>query len=195
MSKGKIIILDGCPSAGKTTIAKKIQEQSDEPYLYAGIDVFVHMIPAQWITFSQELTKAAGFEFVLGTDEQGRPSIKLGLGEWGEKLILGYVNAIRGLAEAGNNVIADGVITKAKWLEYISLSLKDFDTCFVGLFAPLEVLEERERYRLEPAGQARGRFQEVYSLEKSYDLIIDTSKISPDKAAKNILTSMKKKKK
>ncbi|MEV1042213.1 hypothetical protein AB0J01_37190, partial [Streptomyces sp. NPDC050204] len=35
---GHVIFLNGTSSAGKTTLARAIQEESDEPYLYWGID-------------------------------------------------------------------------------------------------------------------------------------------------------------
>ena len=192
MEKGKIIILNGCPSVGKSTIAEEIQLTVDEPYLYAGIDTFVHMIPSSWFVFTNELTKTEGIQFIIGKDEDGKPTIKLGMTPTLEKLMMGYINAVKGLAEAGNNVIVDGVITKKEWFDYIEERFKGFTTCFVGLYAPLDVLEDRERARWEPDGHARGRFEEVYSLQKEYDIYIDTSKSSAEKAAETIVDFIEK---
>jgi len=192
MEKGKVIILDGCPSSGKTTIAEEIQASIGDPYLYAGIDTFVHMIPENWISFSSELNKVKGIEFIFSTDEGGKSMIKLGVNPTVEKLVRGYVNAIKGLAEAGNNVIADGVITKKEWFDYIKETFDDLTTCYVGLYAPLEVLEKRESARWDLDGQARGHFKEVYELQKEYDLFIDTSETTVLSAAKTIIDFMKR---
>ena len=37
---GTIIVLNGCASAGKTSIAKAIQRTFEAPYLHMGIDLF-----------------------------------------------------------------------------------------------------------------------------------------------------------
>lgn len=189
MKQGNIIFLDGSPSAGKTTIAAAIQEASEVPYFYASVDMFVQMMPKRWISFTSALSGKEGFEFALTQNENGRSEIKFGAGPMGENLIQGYLLVVKGLASAGNHVIADGVITKKEWLERMKGELKEFKLLTVCLFAPLGVLEKREKERWEPEGMARGRFDEVYSLKEEYDLIIDTSKISPAKAAREILAA------
>jgi chloramphenicol 3-O-phosphotransferase len=37
---GTSIVLNGCPSTGKTSIAKAIQRTFEAPYLHVGIDLF-----------------------------------------------------------------------------------------------------------------------------------------------------------
>jgi chloramphenicol 3-O phosphotransferase len=43
MALGKVIILNGASSSGKTSILTKLQTLLDEPYLNAGIDKFIWM--------------------------------------------------------------------------------------------------------------------------------------------------------
>ena len=49
MNKGTIIILNGTSSSGKTSIVKALQEVLDEPYLDAGIDKFLFMLPKRYL--------------------------------------------------------------------------------------------------------------------------------------------------
>ena len=42
-----IIILNGTSSAGKSTLAKALQAKLDTPYLHAGIDNYIFMLPKQ----------------------------------------------------------------------------------------------------------------------------------------------------
>ena len=185
--KGRIIILDGSPSVGKTTIAKQIQEIAEEPFYYFPIDDFMKKLPSRWIRFTDDLSTVDGIGFQLTTDQNGKAEIKFKAGLYGEKLIQGYINAIKGFSEAGNNVIADAIITDPKWLQWMTNTFSSFPTHFIGLTAPLEVLESREKRRFEPQGTTRGRYKEVYEIEKAYDLMIDTSKVKPEQAAKKIL--------
>jgi chloramphenicol 3-O phosphotransferase len=42
---GKLILLNGASSAGKSSILKELQNTLEEPYLNAGIDKFIFMLP------------------------------------------------------------------------------------------------------------------------------------------------------
>ena len=42
---GTIIVLNGASSSGKTSILRAIQRMAPEPYLDAGIDRFIWMLP------------------------------------------------------------------------------------------------------------------------------------------------------
>ncbi|ADI37465.1 putative Chloramphenicol 3-O phosphotransferase [Waddlia chondrophila 2032/99] len=190
--KGAIIILDGSPSVGKSTIAKEIQEIAEEPYYYLPIDEFVNKLPSRWIHFTDDLTDIEGIGFHPTTDSEGNAEIKFKAGPLGEKLIRGYINAVKGFSKAGNHVVADAIITDLKWLDWLTKQLSQYPVVFIGLHAPLKVLEQREKERFELQGTARGRYQEVYGMKKPYDLEIDTSLISPKEAAVKILNKSKK---
>ena len=45
MEKGKIIILNGVSSVGKTTLAKALQDRLPQPYFHMDADVFCLMAP------------------------------------------------------------------------------------------------------------------------------------------------------
>jgi len=48
MSSGYIIILNGTSSSGKTSIVNALQNILEEPYLEAGIDKFIWMLPEHY---------------------------------------------------------------------------------------------------------------------------------------------------
>lgn len=49
MNKGKIIVLNGVSSSGKTTLVKEIQDAFDKPYMRLSIDDFINMMPSKMI--------------------------------------------------------------------------------------------------------------------------------------------------
>jgi chloramphenicol 3-O phosphotransferase len=179
--KGNIIILDGCPSAGKTTTALSLQKILEPPFLYLGIDEMMRTLPDSLIEFvsakNEPNTEVKGIRFVQESNDLGVTSISVKIGYYGDKMIQGYINAVKGFAKAGNNVICDTIITDVKWLNLLKTHLKDFRVNFIGLYAPLEVVEKREALRNEPLGMARGRFYEVYADTKKYDLVIDRGQL------------------
>jgi chloramphenicol 3-O phosphotransferase len=87
------------------------------------------------------------------------------------------------MAAQGNNLIVDEVMTDgATEREYRAL-LAPFDVRFVGLFAPLDVLEARERARGDrEIGLARWQYDRVHR-GITYDLEIDTTLATPSESA------------
>jgi len=65
-----------------------------------------------------------------------------------------------------------------EWADYVAC-LSGFDVKLVGVFAPLEMLEARERERGDRLiGLARWQFGRVHR-DKRYDLEIDTDLMTP----------------
>ena len=46
---GSIILLNGTSSAGKSTLAKAVQDVMDAPYLHLGIDLFFDALPQRYV--------------------------------------------------------------------------------------------------------------------------------------------------
>jgi chloramphenicol 3-O phosphotransferase len=89
------------------------------------------------------------------------------------------------MAAQGNNLIVDDVLCDGEMPQYVAL-LSPFDLHQVGVFAPLDVLEARERAcgdRLN--GLARWQYDRVHR-GISYDLEVDTSVGSQLECAKLI---------
>ncbi|MFB8277138.1 phosphotransferase-like protein [Nocardia colli] len=44
----RVIFLNGTSSSGKTTLARSIQDESDVPFVYWGIDTLFDLVPPNW---------------------------------------------------------------------------------------------------------------------------------------------------
>ncbi len=171
MSYGTIIILNGTSSSGKTSIVHALQEILDEPYLDAGIDKFIWMLPGRYL--DRPL-----WDEVLGRATQAGPV--------GHTLMAGMHQAIEALCRAGNNVIADHVLVEPGWLRECIRLFSELPAFFVGVRCPLEVLEQREKERRNRTwGQAKAQFGVVHA-HGMYDLEVDTSISSPEECAQQI---------
>ena len=90
--------------------------------------------------------------------------------------------AIAALAEAGNDMIVDEVLLGEGAEDYRAL-LADFDLKFVGVVAPLEVIEAREKQRGDRLlGLARWQFDRVH-VGIDYDFVVDSSTASAESCA------------
>ena len=165
---GTIIILNGTSSSGKTSLVRALQDLLDEPFLDAGLDRFLWMLPARYL-------RPPLWDEVLGRAVSAGPE--------GHRLVSGMHQAIAALSRAGCNVVADHVLVEPRWLEECSLLFADLPAYLVGVRCPLAVLEERERQRKDRTlGQARAQFSRVHA-HGLYDVEVDTSLLSPEACA------------
>jgi chloramphenicol 3-O phosphotransferase len=173
--RGTIIILNGTSSSGKTSIVHALQDMLDPPYLEAGIDKFIFMLPKRYL-------ERPLWDDVLGLAEHA--------GAAGHTLMAGMHQAVLALSLAGNNVIADHVLVEPTWREECASLFASLPAYLVGVRCPLEVLEARERSRRNRTlGQARLQYPLVHA-GIDYDLEVDTSLLSPAECALRIKSRM-----
>ncbi len=174
----KIILLNGVGSAGKSSIARALQMITAEPFLHVQMDAFIDMLP-------QALQDHAdGFSYEAAADGD-KPSIVIRTGPVGARALRGMRHAIAAMARQGNNLIVDDVLCDGEMPEYLEL-LSAFDLHWVGVFAPLEVLEAREIQRADRLpGLARWQYGRVHKGIR-YDLEVDTSTLTPLECARRI---------
>jgi chloramphenicol 3-O phosphotransferase len=167
----KIILLNGVGSVGKTSIAKALQTITTETFLHVAMDAFMDMMPAA----SFEHPDGVTFETI---EEDGKPSVVIRSGPVAERVFRGMRHAVAAMAAEGNNMILDEVLLGEEKREYPAL-LAGFELHLIGVFAPLEVLEARERERGDRMiGLARWQYERVHK-GITYELEIDTSSATP----------------
>jgi chloramphenicol 3-O phosphotransferase len=173
-----VILLNGVGSAGKSSIAKALQAITAEPFLHVAMDAFLEMMPARCWDHPDGIT----FETVR---QDGKPSVVIHCGPVGERIMRGMRRAIAAMAREGNNLIVDDVLIEDEMADYAAL-LADVAFRTVGVFAPLDVLETRERDRGDRLiGLARWQFDRVHR-GKRYDLEVDTAKATAVECAEAI---------
>ena len=177
---GQIIILNGAPRSGKSSIAAAIQERFDGIWMNLGVDRFMAMTPARY-----------------------QPGI--GLRPGGERPDLEPVVAVlyRALYESiaahsrlGINVVVDVGHHDAYSQPLGTLvdgarRLQGLPVLFVGVRCPIEVIMERRRatgwnidtLQDDPVPPPVRRWQHEVHRPGIYDLEVDTSLLSPSACA------------
>jgi chloramphenicol 3-O phosphotransferase len=194
--EGIILILNGPSSSGKTSIQKAFQKKSDHLFLRIGIDSFFdELLPEPDISRLQEEKrfdqKTSLGEYIRGItleeDATGAPIIPLHIGPAGDRVMRGMHRSMATYAKAGNNLIVDYILYKAEYLDDLISSLKGRKVYWIGVFAPLDIIEQREKARgTSPAGHARSHYQSCHQ-NVSYDLELNTEKTTPEELAEEIL--------
>lgn len=202
--KGTIIFLHGISSAGKTSIAKKLQNILAEPYLYLGIDTFTSMLPEQLFNFdpttyqTTEKAKEEGVTFEPLT-VNGQQRLVVRTGSYAKKVGLILPEIFSLFAQHGINSIIDFAFAGADlslaedFLKKFVKDLHNYKIYFINLTVSAEIAAQREQARSGFKGLAAGQ---QYSLLKSltpesFDLEIDTSNLSSEQVAQNIIAFMK----
>jgi len=174
-----VILLNGVGSAGKSSIARALQDSLAGVWLHVSMDAFIAMLPEHLqddpTTFSYRDVAAAG----------DPPEIAIHGGAAGERLLIGMRRAVAAMARAGNDLIVDDVLIGEGLADY-ETQLAGLHFLKVGVVAPLDVLEARERARADRMpGLARWQFARVHAGIR-YDLEVDSSQATPSMCADRI---------
>ncbi len=166
LDKGKIIFLNGTSSSGKSTLAIKLQEISEEIFYHVQLDTFCHMIHDKF--FDSNFT---------GTEDLAATVMH---------------NFILSLSDNCKNVIVDTVIENhhESWLKESVKLLHKMPVTFVKVTCPLEELERRELQRgNRDIGLAKWQTSHM-DFNDIYDLKVDTYKNSTEECGKIILSRL-----
>lgn len=149
---GRIILLNGASSSGKSSLAQALQRRIDTPFWHISID---HL-------------RDSG---VLPTAR-----IKSGEFDWRrmrEAFFLGFERSLLAYVEAGNDLIVEHIMESEDWLLRLADTLAGQDVFFVGVHCELAELERRELARGDrPVGDARRDYFRIHSY-CLYDLEVD----------------------
>ncbi len=150
---GKIILINGASSSGKSTLARQLQQTLPIPFWHFSFD---HLRDSNALPMERVRSGEIDWSAM-------RPAV-----------FDGFHRCLPVLAEAGNNLIVDHIIENEIWMWDLVKLLAGLDVFFVGVHCPLPELERRERERgNRTVGEARTDYQVVHSFA-AYDLEIDS---------------------
>jgi chloramphenicol 3-O phosphotransferase len=175
-----IIFLNGCTSAGKTSLARTLQMRLPGIWLHTGIDAGLAMLGARFFGHRD------GYWF--DSDAQGL--VRLNFGAAGRAALAAYRRGAAAMAAAGADLIIDEVLLEAEFVGDWRAVLPDVPVLMVGVHCALAELERREVARGDRViGQARGQLGRVHTLV-AYDVEVDTGAEPLDACADRIATRL-----
>jgi chloramphenicol 3-O phosphotransferase len=188
MPTGKIILLNGSSSSGKTTLSHALQKAFREPYQHIALDQFRDGMPGRYRGLnSPPGTPGAQGLNIVPVDHADSRVTEIRFGDMGKTMLKAMRRAIRTFALEGQNVIIDDILFETDFLKDYLLVLKNIEVIFVGVRCGLDTVNERE-------GKRSGRFPgtatshfEIVHQNLQYDLEVDTRASSPDSCASQIV--------
>ncbi|MGY0065442.1 chloramphenicol phosphotransferase CPT family protein [Streptomyces sp. QTS137] len=162
MAAGRIIFLNGTSSSGKSSIARELLGILDD-------GVFFHLAVDG---FNAMRTK--------------RPLAQEDLDTALRRTRRGFHRSVAAMAEVGNDVVVDHVLSEPWRLVDCLTVLRPTDVLFVGVHCPPDELARREKARGDrPFGLAALQYDLVHQ-HGDYDLECDTGTASPHECAEMI---------
>lgn len=151
---GRIILVNGASSAGKSTLSRCLQARLEAPFWHYSID---HLLAAGVLP----MKRVASGEFPWS-------GMRAAFFE-------GFHRTLPALAEAGNDLIVEHIVETEAWMSRLLRLLDRVDVFFVGLHCPLAELERRELQRVDRrAGEARQDHGVVHNA-CTYDIEVDST--------------------
>jgi chloramphenicol 3-O phosphotransferase len=176
---GQIIILNGTPRSGKSSIAAAIQQTFDGVWMNVGVDRFMQMTPARYLP---------GIGLRPGGE---RPDIEAFV----PILYRAMYESIAAHSRLGLNVVVDvghhdAYAVPRGILPDCARRLSGLPVLFVGVRCPIEIIMDRRRATWG-AGSAADEaipapvrlWQQAVHTPGIYDLEVDTSVLSPEACA------------
>jgi chloramphenicol 3-O phosphotransferase len=170
----QVIVLNGTSSSGKTSIARCLQGMLPAPWLLLGIDDLIRAMPDEGLEDGSLLH--------IGATGQ----IEVGPG-W-RSLETSWYAGIASIAARGTGVIVDEVfLGGGDTQERLRTALGGLRVLWVGVTCDPDVAAAREARRPDRvAGQAAFQAPVVHRGVR-YDLIVDTSRATPESCAAGVL--------
>lgn len=161
---GFVLVLNGCSSAGKSSIATVLQRSQPLALLHLQLDAFRTMEP----------------EGYFGPDQRDLAPLRVAA------LCRAMHAAAREFALHGQNVILDHVLSAEAW-QYLLEDFDDLPIYLVAVQCDLAELERREAERLDrKPGLARSQWSHIHEGRK-YDCVVDTTRATSTACAAQVL--------
>ncbi|CAN5466879.1 chloramphenicol phosphotransferase CPT family protein [soil metagenome] len=177
-SPGQIVLLNGAPRSGKSSIAAAIQATFEGVWMNLGVDLWMKATPPPYLPG-------------LGLRPGGeRPDLEPLVGAQYRALY----DSIAAHCRLGLNVVADVGHYSPSLFADCRARLEGLPVLWVGVRCPLEIILERRRQTGYPWRTESGavpppvlRWQEEVHRVAPYDLEMDTSLLKPAECAEEIL--------
>ena len=199
MRLGRIIILNGTPRSGKSSIVTAIQAASDELWMNLGADCYIRTTPQQYRPGIG--LRPAGIEKMeekpFAQREKIEPAVPL--------MYAAMYDSIAAHSRLGLNVVTDvghhdDYDIPQEILYDCARRMDGLPVLFVGVRCPVEIVWERRRNTWLKEQEIPDDTPPPYSVHRwdrevhkpgIYDLQVDTEKMSPEECSQAILKHLK----
>lgn len=191
VTPGRLIVVNGASSTGKSTLCAALQNLLDAPYLLLGYDRAWMSMPIRYFPSQANEREGVWYEF-----DPNDPTVAVGIGfgPVGREVMSGLHHMVAALVASGSNVIVDVLFFDPALFEEAMRLWRPYRPLLVNVKPPLEVSERWEAERAEtqrgrPRGLARLGRQDIYA-HAGFDLDLDSSLGAPEDLARSVIEKL-----
>ena len=149
MKTGKIIILNGSSSCGKTSACRALQDLFTEQFLLLGLDVYSQATPPKQNNMN---TIDPSYFSAKRYIQDSLEYYDINTGPLLDQVIVTSYRSIVAYLDAGINVISDQLFWSSKWFRAALDAFIPYEVFYVGIFVSDEEGVRRELQRSSSAG-------------------------------------------
>lgn len=169
----RVLVLNGGSSSGKTTLARRLQEELSGYWLRLGVDTLIDAAPPRLLSVGEGLRLSQD-----GSVSPG-PAFAEVEGRW--------MTGVAAMAAAGAQVIIEdnfvsGPSAQQRW----RAALGAVPAAWIGVHSPAAVAAERERTRPDRATGMADKQADLVHVGIEYDVEVDTSLATAEELARHI---------
>ena len=166
MVKGRILLLNGTSSAGKTTLSWELQTHAPGYWYWLALDSFLDAVPSQLWDKDQDKGYMTAIDM--------------------------HSNCVKLIADQGKDVIVDTVLCGDEAYKSFVQRLAGYKVIMVKVTCPVDELERRERNRGDrDIGTAVNQIDRI-TPKDGYDLVVDTHAQSTEECAQMVIKLLTK---
>jgi chloramphenicol 3-O phosphotransferase len=172
-----VVALNGTSSAGKTSLARVLQERLPDTWLLFGVDTFIPAIPERLEGVPEGWTV--------------QPDGTIAVGDEWHRQYAHWQASVAAFARSGGDVLLDEVLLRGgagqrEWNDVLT----DVDVTWVAVHCDLAELERREIVRGDRARHtARWQHSRVH-VGVHYDIELDSTATPPDALAAQLVSQL-----
>jgi len=199
---GKVIMLAGTTSAGKSTLCRHIQKYIEGPCIQFGADNAVSMIAAKYLgvpltkealhDYKPEKEQNLGYFLIPPGPNEDNPTeyTILQIGPVARLVTTAAFYGLKFISLAGINAVSDQIFVFKDWYEEAKEIFNDVPVLWVSINADKETLQEHDKARGDRVpGHSIGLYMQMYK-DIPFDLEIDSGKLTPDEEALLVLDKL-----
>jgi chloramphenicol 3-O phosphotransferase len=186
---GRVLVLNGTSSAGKTTLANALQKALPDQYGLVGLDLALWSLPPELVVVTDDVDHPP----VEGWLVPIRDGVQVALPTAGPRaleLLETMYATFAARADAGENLIVDDALWHPHALAMAVAYFSERDAWLIDVYCPIEVAVEHERRRGDRALGGAALFYEPIYRHAIYDLRVDTSLLTPDEEVQQVMNAL-----
>ena len=189
MRPGRILVLNGTSSSGKTTLASALQITLADQYEVVGLDRWLQGVPRELFIHVDRADHPPVDGFLIPMRDGAQIALPT-LGPAAVSVLREMYESFAASADAGTNLIVDDVLCHPAAIALAIAQFAKRDAWLICVWCPVEIAIERERLRSDRAKGGAALFASIAHADTVYDIRVDTSILSPEEAAARIVAAL-----